>query len=49
MESCGWFGLKLRENWGPEVDLGVKMRRIGVLWRFWGESEENWGPVVVLG
>ena len=49
MGFCGGFGVKMRENWGPEVVFVVKMRRIGVLWRFWGKNEGKWGPVVGLG
>ena len=27
----------------------MKVRRIGVLWRFWGKAEVKWGPEVVFG
>ena len=29
--------------------FGLKVRGIGVLWRFWGKAEVKWGPVVVWG
>ena len=27
----------------------MKVRKIGVLWRFWGKTEGNWGSEVVFG
>ena len=29
--------------------FGLKVRKIGVMWWFWGESEGNWGSEVVFG